>query len=100
MDSSELAFKEKRKRNYRLCAAINVPVKKIQLAVTEHKMLSVPLGMGNRKRFCIAHKSFKILRPKRLLVVGRRWNFVNDEWRAIASDFPTLSIHVVAQFYN
>lgn len=49
-----------------------------------------------------------IYRPKRHLIIGRRWDFENPEWRAIAADFPDLTIHtyddlidgVVMQFYN
>jgi len=62
----------------------------------------------NNRRY-VKHKfGVDIYRPKRHLVIGRRWNFENPEWRAIAADFPDLTIHtyddlidgVVIQFYN
>ncbi len=51
---------------------------------------------------------FDVYKPKRYLVVGRRWHFDSSEWRAIAADYSDLSIltyddlidGVVAQFYN
>lgn len=51
---------------------------------------------------------FNIYKPKRHLVIGRRWEFSTQEWRAIASDYQDLIIHtyddiidgVVAQFYD
>lgn len=51
---------------------------------------------------------FDVYRPKRHLIIGRRWHFYNDEWRAIAADYSDLTIHtyddlvdgVVMQFYD
>jgi hypothetical protein len=51
---------------------------------------------------------FDVYKPRRHLVVGRRWQFNNSEWRAIAADFSDLIIHtyddlidgVVMQFYD
>ena len=45
--------------------------------------------------------------PKRILVIGRRWDFSIDEWRAIINDYKDIEIMtyddlidgVVAQFY-
>ncbi|SNS71684.1 protein of unknown function [Ekhidna lutea] len=58
--------------------------------------------MGGRK---ISYQSYY---PKRILVIGRRWNFSVDEWREIANDYRDLEIMtfddlidgVVAQFYK
>jgi Domain of unknown function (DUF4263) len=51
---------------------------------------------------------FQVYKPRRFLVVGRRWHFNNSEWRAIAADYQELTIMtyddmidgVVAQFYG
>jgi hypothetical protein len=51
---------------------------------------------------------FDVYKPMRHLIIGRRWNFSNTEWRAIAADFNDLAIHtyddlidgVVMQFYD
>ena len=61
----------------------------------------------NREYVKITH-GIDVYKPRRHLVVGRRWNFSNDEWRSIAADYPDLTIHtyddlidgVVMQFYN
>lgn len=50
---------------------------------------------------------FKVLNPRRTLVMGRRWHFPSDTWKEILSEFPDLDIlnyddlvdGVVAQFY-
>ncbi len=51
---------------------------------------------------------FNVYKPKRYLVVGRRWELNSEEWRSIAADFHDLVIltyddlidGVVTQFYN
>lgn len=51
---------------------------------------------------------FDVYKPKRHLVIGRRWEFSTQEWRSIASDYQDLIIHsyddiidgVVTQFYD
>jgi len=51
---------------------------------------------------------FDVYKPKRHLIIGRRWHFDNNEWRAIAADYNDLTIHtyddlidgVVMQFYD
>ncbi|MDO9531042.1 MAG: DUF4263 domain-containing protein [Deltaproteobacteria bacterium] len=51
---------------------------------------------------------FKVYKPKRYLIIGRRWHFSSDEWREIASDHKDLFIlpyddlidGVVVQFYQ
>ncbi|AOX20099.1 Shedu anti-phage system protein SduA domain-containing protein [Kozakia baliensis] len=50
---------------------------------------------------------FKVLRPRRFLVVGRRFDFNGDDWRKIISDFHDLEVvtyddlvdTATAQFY-
>ncbi len=51
---------------------------------------------------------FEVYKPRRILVIGRRWHFNSAEWRTIAADYNDLTIMtyddlidgVVAQFYN
>lgn len=51
---------------------------------------------------------FDVYKPRRHLIIGRRWHFSNSDWRAIAADFADLTIHtyddlvdgVVMQFYD
>lgn len=62
----------------------------------------------NNRAYVKEKFGFSVYKPKRHLVIGRRWDFENPEWRAIAADFPDLTIHtyddlvdgVVMQFYN
>ncbi|MDU6855080.1 MAG: DUF4263 domain-containing protein [Clostridiales bacterium] len=50
---------------------------------------------------------FKVYKPRRYLVVGRRWDFNSDIWMEIKSEYPDLEIltyddlvdNVVIQFY-
>ncbi|MBS1494176.1 MAG: DUF4263 domain-containing protein [Bacteroidetes bacterium] len=61
---------------------------------------------NNRKWFEDKY-GFKVHKPKRILVVGRRWDFTNEEWRDIVADFKNVEIityddlvdGVTAQFY-
>jgi len=51
---------------------------------------------------------FKVLKPRRILVMGRRWNFESEEWKKIVSDYKSVEVvnydelvdGVKAQFYN
>lgn len=51
---------------------------------------------------------FDVYKPRRYLVIGRRWEFSTPEWREIAADFQSLTIltyddlidGVVSQFYG
>ncbi len=51
---------------------------------------------------------FKVFKPRRILILGRRWNFDNDEWKEIISEYNDIEIMnydelidgVTAQFYN
>ncbi|NLE25865.1 MAG: DUF4263 domain-containing protein [Clostridiaceae bacterium] len=62
---------------------------------------------ANRKWFESKY-GFKVHKPRRWLIVGRRSNFEHDEWREIAADYRDLDIltfddlvdGVVAQFYK
>lgn len=62
---------------------------------------------SNRKWFENEY-GFKVLKPRRILVMGRRWDFDNDEWKEIISDYNDVEIMnydslidgVTAQFYK
>jgi hypothetical protein len=51
---------------------------------------------------------FKVYKPKRYVILGRRWNFDSQEWKQIEADYDGLNIltyddiidGVVAQFYR
>ncbi|CAA0113664.1 Uncharacterised protein [BD1-7 clade bacterium] len=51
---------------------------------------------------------FDVYKPRRHLIIGRRWDFSSPEWRKIAADFQDVTIHtyddlvdgIVAQFYD
>lgn len=61
----------------------------------------------NNRKWVEDNHTIKVHNPKRILVVGRRWNFSVDEWKEIVSDYRDLEIityddlidGVVAQFY-
>jgi len=61
----------------------------------------------NNRKWFESKYGFKVYKPKRILVIGRRWHFPTEEWKEIASDYQDLDIityddlidGVVAQFY-
>ena len=61
----------------------------------------------NRKHVKDVH-GIEVFHPKRVLVMGRRWQFENAVWRSVATDFPDLTIltyddlidSVAAQLYQ
>lgn len=61
----------------------------------------------NNRNWVEKEYGIKVLYPKRILVVGRRWNFSSDEWRALQAEYRDVEIltyedlvdGVVAQFY-
>jgi hypothetical protein len=62
----------------------------------------------NNRAYVKAKYGFDVYKPRRHLIIGRRWHFNNSDWRAIAADFSDLTIHtyddlidgVVMQFYD
>jgi hypothetical protein len=62
----------------------------------------------NNRAHIKATYGFDVYKPRRHLVIGRRWDLNNEEWRAIAADYQDLTIHtfddlidgVVMQFYD
>jgi hypothetical protein len=62
----------------------------------------------NNREYVKMTYGFDVYKPKRHLIIGRRWHFDNQDWRGIAADFSDLSIHtyddlvdgVVMQFYD
>jgi hypothetical protein len=61
----------------------------------------------NNRKWFEATYNFKVYRPRRYLVIGRRWQFDSDTWREIITDYQDLDIityddlidGVVAQLY-
>ncbi|AKP51539.1 Shedu anti-phage system protein SduA domain-containing protein [Cyclobacterium amurskyense] len=61
----------------------------------------------NNRKWMLEKYGVKVQKPKRILVIGRRWDFATDEWREIISDYRDIDIMtfddlvdgVVAQFY-
>ncbi|MCX5895879.1 MAG: hypothetical protein NTZ51_08635 [Proteobacteria bacterium] len=62
----------------------------------------------NNRAYVKAKYGFDVYKPRRHLIIGRRWHFTNSDWRAIAAEFTDLTIHtyddlidgVVMQFYD
>lgn len=62
----------------------------------------------NNRTWVESRYDVKVYQPRRILVVGRRWDFGSDEWRAVATENPNLEIMtyddlvdgVVMQFYQ
>lgn len=61
----------------------------------------------NNRKWIEDNYGFKVFNPRRILVIGRRWDFNNNEWREIIADYKDIEIMtyedlvdgVVAQFY-
>jgi hypothetical protein len=61
----------------------------------------------NNRKWVEEKYNLKINYPKRVLVVGRRWDFPSDEWKSILNDYKDIELMtyddlvdgVVAQFY-
>ena len=61
----------------------------------------------NNRKWVEKKFGFKVLNPRRILVIGRRWDFKNADWKEIISDYKDIEIMtyedlvdgVVAQFY-
>jgi hypothetical protein len=62
----------------------------------------------NNRAYVKTMYGFEVYKPRRHLVIGRRWQLSSSEWRAIAADYNDLTIHtyddiidgVVMQFYD
>lgn len=61
----------------------------------------------NNRKWVEENHNIKVKHPKRILVVGRRWDFSNDDWKDIIDDYKDIEIMtfddltdgVVSQFY-
>lgn len=61
----------------------------------------------NNRKWIEDRYGFKVFNPRRILVIGRRWDFKNDDWREIIADYKDIEIMtyedlvdgVVAQLY-
>lgn len=62
----------------------------------------------NNRNWFESEYGFKVLKPRRILVMGRRWDFANDDWKEIVSDYSDVEIMnydelidgVTAQLYS
>lgn len=62
----------------------------------------------NNRKWFESEYGFKVLKPRRILIMGRRWDFANDDWKEIISDYSDVEIvnydelidGVTAQFYS
>jgi hypothetical protein len=83
-----------------LCAQINAYISQTR---TYRNYFEDP----NNRNWFEAKYGFRTYRPRRFLVIGRRWQFDSDTWREIVSDYQDLEILtfddlvdcVVAQLY-
>lgn len=46
----------------------------------------------NNRKWFEKEYGFKVLKPRRILIMGRRWNFDNDEWKEIISEYNDVEI--------
>lgn len=46
----------------------------------------------NNRRWFESKHGYRVYRPRRYLVIGRRWQFDSDTWREIVSDYTDLEI--------
>ena len=61
----------------------------------------------NNRKWVEENHNIKVKHPKRILVVGRRWDFSSDDWKDIIDDYKGIEIMtfddltdgVVSQFY-
>lgn len=61
----------------------------------------------NNRKWIEEKHNFKVRYPRRILVIGRRWDFSSDEWKEIIDDYKDIEIitfddltdGVVTQFY-
>jgi hypothetical protein len=62
-----------------------------------------------RNRSYIEHEhGFRVYKPRRILIIGRRWDLANEDWRKIAADYNELKLMtyddlvdgVIVQFYD
>jgi hypothetical protein len=42
--------------------------------------------------YVVQQHGIKVYAPKRILVLGRRWEFEGDVWQAVASEHPDLTL--------
>ncbi len=62
----------------------------------------------NNRKWIEERFGFKVYNPRRILVIGRRWDFKSSDWKEIIADFRDIEIMtyddlvdgVVAQFYR
>ena len=75
--------------------------------ISQTRVYSSYFDDPNNRRWFEGEYGFKVHKPRRILVVGRRTDFESEVWREIASDYRDIEIinfddlvdGVVAQFY-
>ena len=76
--------------------------------ISQTRVYSTYFDDLNNRRWFEEKYGFKVNKPRRYLVIGRRSDFDSDEWREIKADYNNLEIMsyddlvdgVVAQFYK
>lgn len=76
--------------------------------ISQTRVYSTYFDDPNNRRWFENRYGFKVFKPRRWLVIGRRHDFYSDVWREIMLDFPGLEIitfddlidGVVTQFYK
>ena len=80
---------------------------KINSYISQTRVYRVYFEDPNNRKWFASRYGYNVYRPKRILVIGRRWDFSTEEWLEIAADHQGLTIMtyddlidgVVAQFY-
>ena len=80
----------------------------IQAYISQTRVYASYFDDPNNRKWFEERYGFKVYKPKRYLVVGRRKDFKNDEWVEIKADYNNLEIityddlvdTVIAQFYQ
>ena len=64
----------------------------IQSYISQTRVYQAYFDDPNNRRWVEEKYGFKVHKPKRFLVVGRRFDFSSDEWQEIKSDYNNLEI--------
>ena len=64
----------------------------IQSYISQTRVYQSYFDDPNNRKWVEKEYGFKVYKPKRFLVVGRRFDFSSDEWQEIKSDYNNLEI--------
>lgn len=75
--------------------------------ISQTRVYSTYFDDPNNRKWFENKYGFKVFKPKRILVIGRRWDFSLDVWKEIISDYKDIEIMtyddlvdgIVAQLY-